>query len=755
MQQLDQLNDKQRLAVDHVKGPLLILAGAGSGKTKVITTRIADLILNRGVAPWAILAVTFTNKASLEMRNRVRDAVGPMAEDILIKTFHSACLFILRRDGDKIGIPSHFSIYDTQDSESLIKQILKSMDLDPKKFIPATILHEIFRSKDQLIDAIKYAEQAIASADMFREITAKIYRRYEELMREYQALDFNDLLMRTVELFLERSDVLQKYRDRWQYIMIDEYQDTNRVQYLLARLLANNHRNLCVVGDDDQSIYSWRGADIRNILDFQKDFPDAVIVKLEQNYRSTSVILDAAFHVVSKNVNRMEKKLWTGRDGGEKITQKILTDEREEAFWVIEKIRSLQLDYGQPLKEMAIFYRMNYQSRPFEEFLRSRNIPYIIYGGMKFYERKEVKDVLAYLRCVANPSDTIALVRIINTPARGIGGVTLGKMLEEADAAGIALWEVLERQVQNRKIGDFVEFMRKIRIEASKVGSEISLLQFVRFMVEATGYMAFLNQDDSPEGESRRENIQELLNSIADWEEMLTNTDEKNISSIERYLQEIGLYTDSENPDKQNQGEYPYGLVHLMTVHNAKGLEFTNVFLCGMEEGIFPHGSAVNQEVEEGDEMEEERRLCYVGITRAKDRLFMSCVRFRRQYGAMVPRMPSRFLDEIPAKLLNKDAALRPRALTREVDEDSFFYEEKEQFAHSRKKNSLRDFIPDKGVAVSEKGYSEGQRVRHPNYGEGTIERIVKNGNFVRLYISFRGQTPKPFLEKYTPLEKL
>lgn len=793
-----QLNEQQQEAVRHFEGPLLILAGAGSGKTKVITSRIADLILNRNVAPWSILAVTFTNKASEEMRLRVKAMVGKWADDVLIKTFHSACLYILRQDGYHIGIPSFFTIYDSQDSESLIKQILKSLELDPKKFSPKMILSTISRQKDQLIDAKSTLERYENSGDYFHEVSAKVYKEYEERMREANALDFNDLLMRTVQLFMDREAVLQKYREMWQYILVDEYQDTNRVQYLLTRMLAKEHRNLCVVGDDDQSIYSWRGADIRNILDFQKDFSDAKVVKLEENYRSTSIILDAAYHVVKQNENRMEKKLWTRKQGGEKIQQKILYDDRDEAMWCVEQAIFIHEEKNVPYDDMAIFYRMNYQSRTFEEFLRSQAIPYVIYGGIKFYERKEVKDILSYVRFIVNPSDNLALQRIINTPTRGIGAKSMEKLSEKAQEDKISLWEALQREEKNKKIISFVKLIQEFMDEISSLPHEMSLYDFVYDIVDKSGYRESLEKEDSPEADSRQENIQELLNSIADWEDNISQNEEEPDLSLERYLQEIGLYTDAENPDKQNGDRST--AIKLMTVHNAKGLEFNTVFLCGMEEGIFPHGSAVNNELElDADEMEEERRLCYVGITRAKERLFMSAARYRRQYGTLTPRYPSRFLNDVPPEYLeiSRDSqSFAGNSLYRNDGNGGAFFRDENQserfiadetddsgkaFANNLQKGrdpfvSMRQQLSNQKAAsfgnkrntgegllkqenhdpnASQMGYYAGQKVRHPAYGEGVIQRIVKNGNFVRLYISFQGRSAKAFLEKYTPLEKL
>lgn len=740
------LNPEQLKAVNHLDGPLLIFAGAGSGKTRVITARVANLINNCHVPPWSILAVTFTNKAAGEMRERITQMAGELAANVMIKTFHSACLYILRYDGHYLGLPSNFTIYDSQDSENLIKQILKLMDLDPKKISPSAISHIISRQKEKLIEPAEMAKNVSGGDDFFHEISARVYGKYQELLEKNQAVDFDDLLAKPVKLFLNFPDVLQKYQDMWKYILVDEYQDTNRVQYLFCKLLSKDHRNLCVVGDDDQSIYSWRGADIRNILDFQKDYPEAQVIKLEENYRSTSNILDAAFHVVKRIEGRVDKALWTSKEGGENIVQAFLYDEYEEADWCVEKAETLKLRNGIDLGEMSIFYRMNYQSRVFEEILLRKGIPYIIFGGMKFYDRKEVKDILAYLRFLINIRDDLSLSRIINSPPRGIGSVTVEKLRKIAEAENISLWESLLRDKANKKIEFFVTMVKSFLESISGIGEKLNLFEFVSNVANESGYIKHLEKEGSIENESRLQNIEELINSIAEREEKWSENRGDQFL-LENFLQEIGLFTDAEDPDKDEKRK---NSLTLMTVHNAKGLEYKAVFLCGMEEGIFPHNRAVSDESGGGsEEMDEERRLCYVGITRAKEHLFITSAGMRRSYGSSIPRVPSRFLEDIPPNLVDR--------WQREGFQDNYHKtgrsrstERTYQFAKEKEKKDTRS---SGGQVISQKGFLTGQYVVHPRYGRGTIENIAKNGNMVRLYISFGGMKAKAFIESLTPLE--
>jgi DNA helicase-2/ATP-dependent DNA helicase PcrA len=655
---LERLNPPQREAVAHPSGPLLILAGAGSGKTRVLAHRVAYLVAT-GIKPWQIVAVTFTNKAANEMRDRIAGLIGEeAAREATIGTFHAICARILRRDGDKIGLSRSFTIYDRADQVALAKQVLRALDLDEKRFAPAGMLAWIGQRKDELADPATAQRQA---ANFYDETAARVYDAYQRQLHQDDAVDFDDLLMRVVELFEQHPEVLAKYQGRWQQILVDEYQDTNRAQYLICSLLAAKHRNLAVVGDDDQSIYSWRGANLRNILDFESDYPDAKVVKLEQNYRSTQTILDAAHAVVSRNEGRKDKKLWTDRGAGTQITIFDAYNEYEEAEFVARQVERLvggsgrggmtglltrraddedgALRYG----EIAVCYRINAQSRVLEEACMRFGIPYQLVGGTRFYERREVKDALAYVRLARNRADRVALERIINVPARGIGEKTLEELRTSAEVRGGSLWEAVEAADQNPNLAPraraalaaFADIARGLMELAAKEPPS-ALFDAV---FERSGLQAVI-QDGTDDGEERWTNLLELRNHAAEFDELAVP------EGLARFLEEVALVSDQdtleERPDR----------ITLITLHAAKGLEFPVVFIVGLEEGLLPHKRALEDE----RELEEERRLAYVGMTRAKDRLYLVHARHRSTWGVGAAAEASRFLAELPEDLLDVPA---------------------------------------------------------------------------------------------------
>jgi DNA helicase II / ATP-dependent DNA helicase PcrA len=658
---LARLNPPQQEAVRHVKGPLLILAGAGSGKTRVLAHRVAYLIAS-GVKPWQIVAVTFTNKAANEMRERIAGLIGPEASrEATIGTFHAICARILRRDGDRIGLDRSFTIYDRTDQLALIKMILRRLDLDEKRFAPAAMLAFIGQRKDELADPATARRQA---ANFYEETAARVYTAYQEQLAEDDAADFDDLLMHVVKLFEQHSDVLERYRRRWQFLLVDEYQDTNRAQYLICRQLAGKARNLAVVGDDDQSIYSWRGADLRNILDFEADYPDATVVKLEQNYRSTQTILDAAHAVVSRNSGRKEKRLWTDKGGGTRISIFDAYNEYEEAEFVARQVEKLvgggrsslssvltrraddtdgSLRYG----EIAVAYRINAQSRVLEEAFMRFGIPYQLVGGTRFYERREVKDALAYLRLSRNPADRVALERIINVPARGIGERTIAELRAWAESHGVSLWTAVEAAGSNpnlaararTQVGVFADLMRPLMTMAQSAPPS----ELFDTITSRSGLADAIN-DGTVDGEERWANVTELRAHAAEFDEIAAP------EGLARFLEEVALVSDQDTledrPDR----------VTLITLHAAKGLEFPVVFIVGLEEGLLPHRRALEDE----RELEEERRLAYVGMTRAKDRLYLVHAHHRATWGVPSPAEASRFVAELPEELLAPERPIGP-----------------------------------------------------------------------------------------------
>lgn len=749
---LENLNKAQLEAVTHTEGPLLILAGAGSGKTRVITHRIAHLI-EKGVRPWNIFAVTFTNKAAEEMRNRVMKIVGPSGNSVFVKTFHSAAVYILRRFGEHAGIPRNFTIYDSGDQEDVIKKILVEMRLDPKKVKPSMVASRISGIKDSEA-FIEGTDISLMLPDYFSFDFGEVFTKYHSRMAENNALDFNDLLIKTVELLRKSPHVLSELQRMWQYFMIDEYQDTNYSQYLIAKYLSSSSKNICVVGDDDQSIYSWRGADIRNILNFEKDYEGARSITLEENYRSTKQIIEAASTVIKNNENRKEKNVRAFRGDGEPVVWCLTNNEYGEGEFIVNTIQSLKSREGKKNREFAIFYRTNAQSRIFEDFLRRENVPYRIVGGLKFYDRKEVKDILAYLKFLVNRNDSVSLFRVINVPARGIGKATQEKISDIASSSGVREWQVIEDSLltgkQPKGLDDFRNIIMNLAAEMKNVPSALPLSKFMKLVVDKSGYRENLVEENTIDSKSRLDNLDELLNSIYEYELRFPD------ATPEQFIQDISLYTSEENP--VNDEEDRTNCVTLMTVHNAKGLEFPVVFLTGLEEDTFPHKLCVDTD----EAVEEERRLCYVGITRAMDRIFLTSAELRRSYLGPEYKRYSRFIEEIPQNMLevknyssqyfgSQDSGMqrggwqaRPSAaaqapVRKEVQESPVRAETGEQH-HEKDESGSR--------------FSVRERVMHPKFGMGRIVKIEGSGDNIKLTISF-GVNSRVFLEKYTPLEKI
>lgn len=735
------LNPQQAEAVINTEGPMLIMAGAGSGKTKVLTCRVANL-LQKGVRPYRILAITFTNKAAAEMRERVNNMSGPAAKDVWLFTFHAFCARFLRMEIDKLpGYGGNFAIYDTADSQNLIKQILKEMNLDDKRFQPSGILSRISNAKNALQDAAAFARQA---GDFYEQKVADIYSRYEQKLQLNNALDFDDLLMLSIKLLQENKEVREKYQDRFDYLLVDEYQDTNHAQYLLTKFLAAKHRNICVVGDADQSIYGWRGADIQNILDFEKDYPDAKVIKLEQNYRSTQIILDAANAVIENNTGRKPKNLWTENKSGADIIYFQAVDERDEARFVIEQLQNLQRTENKKLGDMAILYRTNTQSRIFEEMLIKSGISYNMVGGLKFYERKEIKDIIAYLRVIFNPADSLSLLRIINVPKRGIGDASLAKIQAYAAANSVSLFEAVSNAaaidgLSSRFISK-LDDLAGIIFELMNLANEAPVEDLIDRVLRDTGYLEELENERTPQAQSRIDNLHELI-SVA--QEFAASEEENN---LENFLVHVALVSDI---DDTELGE---DAITLMTLHSSKGLEFPVVFLVGMEEGLFPHARTLMDETE----IEEERRLCYVGITRAKEKLFLSSTKMRTIYGNTVTYQPSRFLQEIPAHLVKTIKRQERFSALENFKQVSEKYSARPQKPAST--FNPHSFMPQKPAAAAGgtgTRFNTGDRVSHSKWGEGMIVSVKDSPDGQEVKVAFAGAGVRSLLTKYAVLKKL
>ena len=733
----DTLNNEQREAVFCTEGPLLMLAGAGSGKTRSLTHRIAYLIEEKGVAPWNILAITFTNKAAQEMRERVDALVGYGSEDIWISTFHATCSRILRRHIDLLGYDRNFTIYDASDQKSLMKEVLKEMKIDTKQFPERSVMSEISSAKNEYKSPLDYRNEY--GSNFRNQRIADIYEHYQKRLKENNALDFDDLLVKMVDLFQTNPDVLEHYQDRFQYIMVDEYQDTNTVQFLLVSLLAKKYRNLCVVGDDDQSIYKFRGANIYNILNFEKVFPDAQVIRLEQNYRSTQNILNAANGVIANNKGRKEKKLWTENQKGELVHFKQYDTEYDEADGVVSRINFLAMR-GVQYKDMAILYRTNAQSRIFEEKLKQKNIPYAIVRGISFYDRKEIKDLMSYLKVVDSGMDDLSVKRIINVPKRGIGQTTINRLQEFAilnqmsflDAVFNAdeIPEVARALAKLHKFADMIEEFREY-------ASEHEISELLEHILDVTQYRAELEAEGTDKSISRLEDIEELFNDIAYYEE------EEENPNLRDFLAEKDMYTLNAGIDNL---EDENNKVLLMTLHNAKGLEFNNVFLGGMEEGVFPGFGAMMSGDE--SEIEEERRLCYVGITRAKERLFLSAAKRRMLRGQTQYNRRSRFIDEIPGQYLDTEQRVSEQRVVKNTERPAKY----QYGAKAGKPYNLSDF---KVKPVGELDYQVGDRVKHIKFGVGTVQEITKGGRDFEVAVEFDRVGRKKMFASFAKLKKV
>ena len=772
MQELiEGLNNKQKEAVLETEGPCLVIAGAGSGKTKVLTHKIAYLIAEKNIAPWNILAITFTNKAASEMKERIENLVGDVAKDIWMGTFHSICVRILRKYIDRIGFDSSFLIFDTQDQRTLVKECLKALNIDDKMFTDRSVLSEISNAKNEMLEPIQYSVKY--QADFRKAKIGEIYSLYQKRLKENNALDFDDIINYTIKILTENQDALEYYTEKFKYVLVDEYQDTNKAQFTLVTILASKYGNITVVGDNDQGIYSFRGADISNILNFEKDFPGTKIIKLEQNYRCTGNILKAANYVIKNNETKYEKKLWTENEEGKLPEIYQGDDEYDEARYIVEQINTLKREEYFKYSDFSILYRMNSQSRAIEDILLREDIPYKVIGGLKFYERKEIKDTIAYLRLIANQSDNISLKRIINEPKRGIGKTSLDNIEEISQKAGISMYEVIKHADQyglNRVFVNSREFVELIEDLKNKK-EETQISELIKMVLNKSGYTKALELENTVEAESRLQNLDELLTVAMEFEEEFAE------NSLNEFLESITLSSDVDNLEESAES------VTLMTLHSAKGLEFPVVFLVGMEEGIFPGYKSIG----EPKELEEERRLFYVGITRAKQYLYLTCAKHRTIFGSTSYNAISRFVKEIPEELLEGYSQINgnrqetfedsnygwaygtnysgkvktykfnetdsnysvagsistPKA--QNVDNNSgFAFRTAESFLNSINK-------PKQEVDISK--YQAGMRVYHKKFGEGTINSIEQEGEDAKVDINFDKAGHKRLMAKYAGLE--
>ncbi len=737
MSLLDGLNEMQQEAVKATDGPVLIIAGAGSGKTRALTHRVAYLIQEKNVRPWNILAVTFTNKAAGEMKERIAKLLVGEPELPTVGTFHSICAQILRRHIHQLGFENQFVIYDANDQVVLMKEIMKDHHIDEKQLNPKAVLGAISQAKNQLMGADDYSDHA---HNPFTEKVGQLYKPYQRRLAKNQALDFDDLILKTVELFEKFPELLDQYQERYLYISVDEYQDTNHAQYTLVKMLAAKYRNLCVIGDPDQSIYSWRGANMQNILDFEKDYPEALVIKLEQNYRSTALILDAAHSVISRNTHRKEKKLWTDREGGEKLKVWHTRDERDEAYKVAETIlKHVRQQVTPDYREFAVLYRTNAQSRVLEEAFMRFGIPYKIVGGVKFYLRKEIKDIIAYLRVIQNPHDSVSLLRIINTPARKIGPKAIEQVQSQAVLSDVSFFTALERQTDSKAMTAFSTMIRHFR----DLSEEFAVGGLIKHVIAESGYRDMLVADQTPEGEARLQNIQELI-SVADKYEAL----EPRIS-LATFLEEISLISDLDQlEDGPNSAT-------LMTLHSAKGLEFPVVFITGLEEGIFPHSRALF----EPHELEEERRLMYVGITRAMNHLYLLYAKQRMLFGEFKQNAPSQFLLDLPEELVEGNApapsiaGFGSRVFGGPVDpygsDSGPRFVPDVDFVPDDPENRPIPMEDDAGFDIPE--LHDGDRVFHKTFGEGVVIQVA--GGLVT--VAFKMVGIKKLSLSIAPLRKL
>ena len=753
---LNGMNERQAQAVQTTEGPLLIMAGAGSGKTRVLTHRIAYLIDEKMVNPWNILAITFTNKAAREMKERAY-ALNPATQETLIATFHSMCVRILRREADQIGYSRNFTIVDPGEQRTLMKRILKQLNLDPKKWNERTILGTISNAKNDLLDEVAYASQA---GDMYTQVVAKCYTIYQEELRRAESLDFDDLIMMTLRLFDQKPEVLTYYQQRYQYIHVDEYQDTNHAQYQLVKLLASRFKNICVVGDADQSIYGWRGADMQNILDFEKDYPEAKVVLLEENYRSSKKILQAANEVIENNRHRRPKKLWTQNEDGEAITYYRANDEQDEAVYVAKQVEELNRQ-GFSFRDFAVLYRTNAQSRTIEEAFLKSSIPYTMVGGTKFYSRKEIRDIIAYLNLVSNPSDNLSFERVVNEPKRGVGPGTLDKVRNFAQDQDLPLLEasanILLSPIKGKAAGALMEFANMV-LDLRDQMDQFTITSLVEAILEKTAYVNLLAAQNNLESQARIENIEEFLSVTKNFDEQDQGEEgESGLDRLARFLNDLALIADTDDGDQESSE------VTLMTLHAAKGLEFPVVFLIGMEENVFP----LSRASEDQDELEEERRLAYVGITRAEKRLFLTNANSRLLFGKTNYNKPTRFIREISDDLLDYQGLARPAnsafkvSYTKDRGQTSQFGQgmSLSQALQNRKTQvaprsiSNQDLPFGSNVSTSE-DWSIGDVAIHKKWGEGTVLQVSGSGDKLELKINFPDVGLKRVLAALAPIEK-
>ena len=776
---LNDLNPMQRRAAETLEGPVLILAGAGSGKTRTLTYRVANL-LEHGVKAWHILALTFTNKAAREMRERIERLAGADAGEAWIGTFHSICCRILRRDIEKLGYERSFTIYDDDDQQRVIKAVLKELDIDEKFLPPKAVSADISDAKNRLLSPDEWLQKR--GGDYRSQKTHDVMTRYEQRLRAANALDFDDLLVKTLQLFVEHPPVLEYYQGRFQYVHVDEYQDTNYAQYQLVRLITRESRNLCVVGDDDQSIYGWRGADIRNILDFEKDFPDTTVIKLEQNYRSTANILDAANQIIAHNEGRKEKELWTEDGEGEKITLYAAADERDEAAWICQRIRQLQRG-GTPYGSIAILYRMHALSRVLEETLMRAGIPYHVYGGTRFYDRREVRDVLAYLRLIQNPADDISLSRIINVPKRAIGDSTVEQLTQYARQNDMSLYAAVAAPPDTlasrarKSVNDFSSLIVSLLLAKET----LPLSEFVQKVIDDSGLIAQYQKEENEENQARIENIREFMGAVTEFEQ---KSEDK---SLFAFLENVALVTELDNQDSAPS------FVTMMTLHSAKGLEYDAVFMSGMEEGIFPSARAM----QEDNRVEEERRLCYVGVTRARKLLHLSYARRRMLFNQMQFNAPSCFLQEIPKRLIREEQSSAAQSASygygapaaRGAGWGSYGgsgmrrqggYQDNESRPQYGYGDTMpqrrapapkaparpaqqpwnipgvqRGFVPSPARSVQVQLFKVGDKVQHPKFGKGVIREVTGSGDVARLHIVFPVFGEKVLAQSIAPIVKI
>lgn len=744
----DTLNEQQRQGVLTTEGPVLLLAGAGSGKTRVLTHRVAYLIEEKNVNPYNILAITFTNKAAAEMRERVDRLVGIDANGAMIMTFHAACIRILRRYIERIGYMNRFTIYDTDDQKTIMRQVLKKLDLDPKMYKDKSVLSQISHAKDELISPDEF--ELAAGSDYHKRKIAEVYREYQKQLKSNNALDFDDIICKTVELFGSCPEVLDYYSERFRYIMVDEYQDTNTAQFKLISLLASRFRNLCVVGDDDQSIYKFRGANVKNILNFESVFPEAVVIKLEQNYRSTQNILDAANAVIKNNSERKAKSLWTDEGAGDKIAYNIYNTAYEEAYGIVSDIKEHAAESG-AYNDYAVLYRTNAQSRSLEEKFIELGVPYRIYGAVNFYARKEIKDVLAYLKTIDNARDEVAVRRIINVPKRGIGLTTLEKASVFAEDNDISLYAAVARgseipSLSKAAVGKLDNFCMLIS-ELRAKSRELSIKELISEIINDVKYEEYLADDDEPdEIADRMQNISELISKAAAYEETA------DMPTLAGFLEEVALVADIDNMDENNN------IVSLMTLHSAKGLEFPCVYLAGMEDGTFPSYMAIQSD--DKCDLEEERRLCYVGITRARKRLVLSMAKQRMIRGEMMLCKQSRFINEIPKELLleSGQGIRKPQSFSSEAAVRLAENAMRAALPWNRpaaRMSAIKKGAPQTAASEEELGYTKGDRVRHIKFGEGTVTNIASGGRDFEVTVQFDTAGVKKMFASFAKLVKI